>query len=180
VPARAAAVLQLPGEPIEADEMFSGGLLTHPVQQPDKSVLMLGHRDNEIFMVATPALQAATGLQNEALTHRDLLMGGPARDELWKLDKVRAFLQKPGSEKWEAVKLTNATADFYRTPADTAAIFAAWRKTLADLAPGSPNSPSTTANTHRPANGRRHQSRPRPRQDRRLRVQCGRRRGARA
>ncbi len=98
--------------PIEADEMFSGGLLTHPVQQPDKSVLMLGHRDTEIFMVATPALQAATGLQIEALTHRDLLMGGPARDELWKLDEVRMFLQTPGSEKWEAVKLTNATADF--------------------------------------------------------------------
>jgi hypothetical protein len=102
----------VPWTPIVADEMFSGGLLTHPVQQPDKSVLMLGHRDNDIFMVATPPLQGATGLQIEALNHRDLLMGGPARDEFWRLDEVRVFLQQPGSEKWEAVKLTNATADF--------------------------------------------------------------------
>ena len=102
----------VPWTPIEADEMFSGGLLTHPVQQPDKSVLMLGHRDNEIFMVATPPLQGTTGLQIEGLNHRDLLMGGPARDEFWKLDEVRVFLQQPGSEKWEPVKLVNATADF--------------------------------------------------------------------
>jgi len=102
----------VPWTPIDADEMFSGGLLTHPVQQPDKSVLMLGHRDNKIFMVATPALQAATGLQIEALTHRDLLMGGPARDEFWALDEVQVFLQQPGSDKWEPVKLVHATADF--------------------------------------------------------------------
>jgi hypothetical protein len=102
----------VPWTPIDADEMSSGGLLTHPVQQPDKSVLMLGHRDNKIFMVATPPLQAATGLQIEALTHRDLLMGGPARDEFWALDEVQVFLQKPGSEKWEPVKLVHATADF--------------------------------------------------------------------
>ncbi len=102
----------VPWTPIEADEMYSGGLLTHPVQQPDKSVLMLGHRDNKIYVVATPALQGVTGLQLEALNHRDLLMGGPARDEFWALDEVRVFLQKPGSEAWEPVTLVNATADF--------------------------------------------------------------------
>jgi hypothetical protein len=97
--------------PLVAESLSSGEELTHPMQLPDKSVLMLGHRDNEIFMVAEPPLSAATGLQVEGLMHRDLLAGGPARDEIWGLAEVKLFVKRPDGD-WKPVPVASATADF--------------------------------------------------------------------
>jgi hypothetical protein len=97
---------------IEMAEMHSGGLLTHPAQRPDGSILMLGHRDNELFFESAPDLAGVTGLQLEALTDGDLFMQGPGRDGAWALGRMRVQVKKPGDGKWEDVKLVNATADF--------------------------------------------------------------------
>jgi len=97
---------------IEMEEMHSGGLLTHPTQRPDGSILMIGHRDSELFFESEPDLAGATGLQLEALTDGDLFMNGPGRDGAWAIGRMRVQVKKPGDEKWEDVKLVNATADF--------------------------------------------------------------------
>jgi hypothetical protein len=98
--------------PIQMEEMHSGGLLTHPTQRADGSILMIGHRDHELFFESEPDLAGATGLQLEALTDRDLFMNGPGRDGAWAIGRLRVQVKKPGDEKWEDVKLVNATADF--------------------------------------------------------------------
>ncbi|MFN9367942.1 MAG: DUF1549 domain-containing protein, partial [Planctomycetia bacterium] len=72
---KVAAGLQ-PWTPIVMDRMDSVGLLNHPVQLDDKSILMLGHRDREFIFESTPDLRAATGLRIEGLIHHAL--GGPS------------------------------------------------------------------------------------------------------
>jgi mono/diheme cytochrome c family protein len=98
--------------PITMDEMHSGGLLTHPTQRADGSILMIGHRDNEFFFESTPELTAATGLQLEALTDGDLFMSGPGRDGAWAIGRMRVQVKKPDAKDWEDVTLVNASADF--------------------------------------------------------------------
>jgi hypothetical protein len=114
IEAWAAAVAgRLPGwTPITMAEMHSSGLLTHPTQRADGSILMLGHRDAEHVFEAEPDLAGATGLQLEALTDGDLFMNGPGRDGLWAIGRLQVQLKKPDAEEWEAVELANATADF--------------------------------------------------------------------
>jgi hypothetical protein len=97
---------------IEMEEMYSGNLLTHPTQRPDGSILMIGHRDHELFFESEPDLVGATGLQLEALTDGDLFMQGPGRNGGWTIGRMRVQVKKPGDEKWEDVKLVNSTADF--------------------------------------------------------------------
>ena len=98
--------------PVEMTEMSSNGLLAHPTQLPDKTILMLGHWDKEMIFESKPDLRGATGLQLEALTHGDLFMQGPGRQGAWGVEELKCFAKKPGEEKWEPVTLVNATADF--------------------------------------------------------------------
>ncbi|MFM8891957.1 MAG: PSD1 and planctomycete cytochrome C domain-containing protein [Planctomycetia bacterium] len=97
---------------VRMEEMHSGGLLTHPTQRADGSILMIGHRDNEIFLESTPDLAGVTGLELEALTDGDLFMNGPGRDGPWLIGRLRAQAKRPGAKDWEDLKLVNATADF--------------------------------------------------------------------
>jgi len=108
---KVAAGLQ-PWTPIVMDRMDSVGLLNHPVQLDDKSILMLGHRDREFIFESTPDLRAATGLRIEGLTHGDLFMGGPGRDGPWGLADVTVEVRPPPADAWQRVALVAATADF--------------------------------------------------------------------
>ena len=103
----------LPGwTPITMAEMRSSGLLTHPTQRADGSILMIGHRDAEHVFEADLDLAGATGLQLEALTDGDLFMNGPGRDGLWSIGRLRVQLKQPDAKDWEEIRLVNATADF--------------------------------------------------------------------
>jgi hypothetical protein len=109
----AAAVAALPAwTPITMEEMHSSGLLTHPAQRADGSILSIGHRDATHFFEARPDLAGATGLQLEALTDGDLFMQGPGRDDRWTVARLQVQVRRPGAKDWEDVRLVNATADF--------------------------------------------------------------------
>jgi len=97
---------------IEMEEMHSSGLLTHPTQRADGSILIIGHRDGELLFESEPDLAGATGLQLEALTDGDLFMNGPARDDRWTVSRLKVQVKKPGGDTWEDLKLVQATADF--------------------------------------------------------------------
>jgi len=106
-------VAKLPAwTPLMMDELSSTGLLTHPTQRSDGSILMLGSRDSELVFESEPDLAGATGLQLEALTDRDLFMNGPGRDGRWAVGRLLVQVKRPGAEAWEDIKLVNATADF--------------------------------------------------------------------
>jgi hypothetical protein len=94
------------------EEMNSKSLLTHPTQRPDGSILMIGHRDHELFFESEPDLAGATGLQLEALTDGDLFMQGPGRDGDWAIGRLQVKVKRPDAKDWEDVKLVNATADY--------------------------------------------------------------------
>jgi hypothetical protein len=98
--------------PITMDEMHSVGMLTHPTQRADGSILMIGHRDEEIFFESVPDLAGVTGLQLEALTDGDLFMNGPGRDGTWAIGRLRVQVKPPAASDWEDVKLVDASADF--------------------------------------------------------------------
>jgi hypothetical protein len=104
----------VPWTPVDMTEMSSSGLLTHPTQLADKSILMLGHWDKEMIFESKPDLRGATGLQLEALTHGDLFMNGPGREGAWGVEELEVSAKKPGEEKWEPIRLAHATADFSR------------------------------------------------------------------
>lgn len=105
---------QLTWEPLIATELGSISGLNHPTQEADKSLLMKGHTSTDVFMIAAPALNGVTGLQLEALNHRDLPFNGPGRSRLgtWAMNEVEVFIKKPDGKDWEKQKLVNATADF--------------------------------------------------------------------
>lgn len=109
---RQVAAALVPWTTVTMAEMSSSGLLCHPTQRADGSILMIGHRDNTIVFEAEPDLGGATGLRLEALTDGDLPMGGPGRDGSWGLSTLEVQVKKPDGAKWEKLKLTNATADF--------------------------------------------------------------------
>jgi hypothetical protein len=98
--------------PVTMEQMYTVLLQTHPVQRADGSILMLGHRDAELFFEATPDLAGSTGLQLEALTDGDLFMHGPGRDDLWTVSRLKVLTKRPDANEWEEVKLVAATADF--------------------------------------------------------------------
>jgi hypothetical protein len=98
--------------PLTMDDMRSRGLLTHPTQRPDGSILMIGHRDIEVIFESEPDLAGATGLQLEALTDGDLFMHGPGRDGDWAIGGLQVQVKRPGAKAWEDLKLVAASADF--------------------------------------------------------------------
>jgi hypothetical protein len=100
--------------PIETTEMGSISGLNHPTQEADKSLLMKGHTSADVFLISATPVDGATGLQLEALPHRDLPHNGPGRSRLgtWEMLEVEVFTQSAGSTEWQKVKLVNATADY--------------------------------------------------------------------
>ncbi len=105
---------QVDWTPLEAVELGSISGLNHPTQEPDQSLLMLGHTSADVFMIAAPDLAGVTGLRLEALTHGDLPHLGPGRSKTgtWGVLEMEAFVRPPGAKNWEKQKLVNATADF--------------------------------------------------------------------
>jgi len=108
---RAVASRLVSWTPIRMDEMSSSGLLTHPQQLDDGSILMIGHRDGEMIFESEPDLAGATGLQLEALPNGDLFMGGPGRDGIWGVAELRAAVRRPGRDDWEPLPLAAPSAD---------------------------------------------------------------------
>lgn len=100
--------------PLDTIEMGSISGLNHPTQEKDKSLLMKGHTSADVFFISVPKLQGVTGLQIEALPHRDLPQNGPGRtrEGTWVMHEVEAFVMKPDGKDWEKQKLVNASADF--------------------------------------------------------------------
>ena len=101
---------------VEAEDTHSSSELNHPTVLPDKSILTLGHRTHsgDVHMIAEPAVEAVTGIRLEILTHGDLPFGGPGRSfkGTWALSELTVEARKPGSDKWEALKLAKATSDY--------------------------------------------------------------------
>jgi hypothetical protein len=107
---------QLPWTTLIATELGSDVGLNHPVQQPDGSILALGHLTTKghIYAVSEQNLQDVTGLRLEALTHGDLPFGGPGRSRYgtWAISELEAFVQTPYTTEWQKLRLRSATADF--------------------------------------------------------------------
>lgn len=101
-------------QPVRFDDMNSISGLNHPTQQPDHSLLMLGHRSDDVYFIGQPDLNGATGMRLEILCHGDLPFLGPGRNSLggWNVREVEVFIQPAGSGDWQKLKLMNATADF--------------------------------------------------------------------
>ncbi|MEI6714192.1 MAG: PSD1 and planctomycete cytochrome C domain-containing protein [Verrucomicrobiota bacterium] len=107
---------ELPWTPLKAIEMESTSGLNHPTQGEDLSILTLGHPSTkvDIYAIFEPALTGVTGLRLEALTHGDLPFNGPGRSKYgtWAISEMIVTYQLPNTDKWEPLKLVNATADF--------------------------------------------------------------------
>jgi hypothetical protein len=101
-------------EPLVAIEMNSVSGLNHPTQEADRSLLLKGHTSDDVFIIAAPDLTDVTGLQLEALNHRDLPHNGPGRSRIgtWAVRELEIYAQEPGAKDWQKLKLVNATADF--------------------------------------------------------------------
>ena len=108
-------------ETLDTSEQVWIGGLNHPVELRDHSVVMLGHPTNggELYFVAEPTLDGATGLALEALTYGDLPFGGPGRDfqGSFAVTELRAEYQEPGADGWTRLELVDASADFAESEA---------------------------------------------------------------
>ena len=107
---------QFPWQFVDAIDMHCSSELNHPVQQPDKSILTLGHRTagDDLYMIAQPPLTGVTGVRLEVLADGDLPFGGPGRslNGTWALTELVIESQAPGGDKWERLNLANVSADF--------------------------------------------------------------------
>lgn len=101
-------------QPLTFHQLESISGLNHPVQLPDQSILMLGHRSTDVFYVAKGNWQGVTGLRLEILTHRDLPFAGPGRNAIggWDVMELEVLLKRPEQAEWEKQKLVNSSADF--------------------------------------------------------------------
>ena len=101
---------------VEAEDTHSSSELNHPTILPDKSILTLGHRTvtGDVHLFAEPKVEAVTGIRLEILKHGDLPFGGPGRSYkgTWALTELTVEARKPGSDKWEKLKLVKPTSDF--------------------------------------------------------------------
>ncbi|MCH2113298.1 MAG: PSD1 and planctomycete cytochrome C domain-containing protein [Pirellulales bacterium] len=105
---------EVPWSPIVATELGSTSGLNHPTQLPDHSILMLGHVNGEVFMIAQPEASGATALRLEVLPHGDLAYRGPGHsaDGTWGLQELEVFVRRPDQTEWEKLKFVAASADF--------------------------------------------------------------------
>ena len=108
------AEAQIAWQPLSFHQLETISGLNHPVQLPDLSILMLGHRSSDVFFVSKGNWQDVTGLQLEALPHRDLPFTGPGRNSIggWDVLELEVLLKRPGQAEWEKQKLVNASADY--------------------------------------------------------------------
>jgi hypothetical protein len=101
---------------VEPEDTHSSSELNHPTVLADHSVLTLGHRtiSGDVHFFATPKWENVTGIRLEVLTHGDLPYGGPGRSYLgtWAITEFVVEVKRPDGDKWEKLKLTDATADF--------------------------------------------------------------------
>jgi hypothetical protein len=102
--------------PMKAVDLASTSGLNHPTQEPDLGILTQGHptTQGDIFGIFVPDLKGVTGLRLEALTHRDMPLGGPGRSKYgtWAVSELKVLYQLPQSKTWQPLKLVNASADF--------------------------------------------------------------------
>ena len=100
---------------VEAEDTHSSTELNHPAVLADWSILTLGHRtiSGDVHLFAGPKVEAVTGIRLEILKHDDLPFGGPGRSYkgTWALTELTVEAKKPGSDKWEKLKLVNASSD---------------------------------------------------------------------
>ena len=93
------------------------GGLAHPQKMEDNSILTLGFRPNRGEMIIEGQIDtkgSPKGLLMEALTHGDLPFGGPGRSDegTFAIAELKIEIRKDSSQKWQHVKLVNASADF--------------------------------------------------------------------
>ena len=107
---------QVPWTNVKAEDTHSSSELNHPVVLPDDSILTLGHptTGGDIHFFASPKMENVTALRLEILTHGDLPMNGPGRSYKgsWALSELIVEAKPPGADKWEKLRMKNATADF--------------------------------------------------------------------
>ncbi|TWT50347.1 Planctomycete cytochrome C [Rubripirellula amarantea] len=106
-------------ESLKADELVWIGGLNHPTQEPDNSILVLGHptTTGKIFVTAQPEKRHITAVRIEALRHGDLAFGGPGRS-FWgtfAISEVEVWSRNSKEADWQSVKLSKANADFSET-----------------------------------------------------------------
>ena len=100
-------------QPIRMDDLGSISGLNHPVQLADESILMLGHTSSDVYFLAQPNLQGATGLRLEVLTHGDLPFRGPGRSEVgtWQISELELWT-KQVDQDWRKEPLVHPSADW--------------------------------------------------------------------
>jgi hypothetical protein len=107
---------QTPWTVVHAEDTHSSSELNHPTVLADGSILTLGHPTTrgDLHLFAQPKLDKVTGIRLEVLTHGDLPMRGPGRSYKgsWALSELIVEAKAPGSDKWERLKLKNATSDY--------------------------------------------------------------------
>ena len=105
-----------PWKVLDTDKQILDGGLNHPVEQPDHSTMILGHRTNFGLLIfeAEPKAMALTGLRLEALRSRDLPFSGPGRSNrgTFAISEIGVDVKAAGSEEWKPVPLINASADY--------------------------------------------------------------------
>ena len=106
----------VPWTVLDTDKQIFDGGLNHPVEMPDHSISILGHRSNFGLLIfeAEPKQVGLTGLRLEALLDKDLPFGGPGRSNrgTFAISEIGVDIKSPGSEEWKPVPVTNASADF--------------------------------------------------------------------
>ncbi len=108
--------LAIPWTVLDTDKQIFDGGLNHPVELPDHSISILGHRSNFGLLIfeAEPKLMGLTGLRLEALRDKDLPFSGPGRSirGTFAISEIGVDIKSPGSEEWKPVPVINASADF--------------------------------------------------------------------
>ncbi|MDB6129678.1 MAG: Planctomycete cytochrome, partial [Verrucomicrobiales bacterium] len=90
--------------------------LVHPQVMSDNSIISLGFRGNkgDLTFTTKQKVSGVTGVRLEALTHGDLIYGGPGRNinGLFAVAEFSVEAQYPGQKEWKKLLLSNASSDF--------------------------------------------------------------------